>query len=206
MAAKQTEPKKSGLSEQVGPLPLWGWGALCLAAWYVYQKYSGSSSGATSSSSTPSYPSTNPTVFYIPPPSSGGGAGGPSPTPAPPPGTTPGPTPTAPGTIPTNQSNAPVHLQPGEKIIGTVPNPKGKGLWYISNFGGVFSEGGAPYYGSYLGLPPKDRQGQRTFTTASPNAYGGYTLISNTGQLYQFGPPGTPYQSPQWTPKGYVTL
>lgn len=99
-----------------------------------------------------------------------------------------------------------MHLQPGERIIGTVANPHGPGMWYVSNFGGVFSEGGAPFYGSYLGLPPKDRQGQRTFTSAKPNAYGGYTLISNTGQLYQFGPTGSPYQSSQWTPKGYVLL
>jgi hypothetical protein len=71
------------------------------------------------------------------------------------------------------------------------------GLWALGKDGGVFSldaTGGssgitAPFMGSYTALAADQRQGNRTFTRLDLNPSGGYNLISNNQEQYQFNAP-----------------
>lgn len=77
----------------------------------------------------------------------------------------------------------------GEYITDVVRTPQyGAGAgYYLSNKGGVFAVGGAPYEGSYLGLPAAGRSGQRTpFTTLTVNRTG-YTIGDTGHETYAFG-------------------
>jgi hypothetical protein len=69
--------------------------------------------------------------------------------------------------------------------------PDGSGGWRLHADGGVFTWGRAPFWGSYPGLPAKDRQGARTFRTITTVGDGkpGYVLISDKGERYVFRPP-----------------
>jgi hypothetical protein len=75
----------------------------------------------------------------------------------------------------------------------------GGGTWALGADGGVFALDGAPFLGSYPGLPEASRQGTRTFRRIEFNpSTGGYALISEQGERYEgeFGdpnyrPPGT---------------
>jgi hypothetical protein len=73
-------------------------------------------------------------------------------------------------------------------IIAGLPAPNGPGGYYIGADGGVAAVGGAPFYGSYPGLPPSARQGSRNFVGAYFDPAGGYTLVSNHGENFHFGP------------------
>lgn len=87
-----------------------------------------------------------------------------------------------------------LQLMPGERIVARQPDPQG-GTVYISNMGGVFSTGGARFLGSYLGLAPEQRQGQREFANITVDN-DGYTLWSTRGEQYRFDaappPPALP--------------
>lgn len=74
------------------------------------------------------------------------------------------------------------------KEIARIDLPDGSGSWIVHADGGVFTVGKAPFYGSYPGLPAKDRQGARTFVGIEPRPDGkaGYVLVSNRGERYQF--------------------
>ncbi len=61
------------------------------------------------------------------------------------------------------------------------------GVWVLTRDGGVRAYR-APFYGSYPGLPPEGRQGERTFVEIRPNARGGYDLISAGNETYSFFP------------------
>lgn len=81
-------------------------------------------------------------------------------------------------------------LPAGEKAVDKVAAPGG-GWYYLTDLGGVYALDGAPYLGSYLGLPPEGRQGQRTFGPGGleVSSTGGYTLRSAAGEAYQFSAP-----------------
>jgi hypothetical protein len=62
------------------------------------------------------------------------------------------------------------------------------GVWVLTKDGGVRAYRGAPFHGSYPGLPPALRQGTRTFVNIEPRDDGqpGYMLRSSGGDLYRF--------------------
>lgn len=63
------------------------------------------------------------------------------------------------------------------------------GVWVLTRDGGVRAYGGAPFpqpIGSYPGLPPDQRQGERTFVEIRPNDRGYYDLVSSAGEVYSF--------------------
>ncbi len=61
----------------------------------------------------------------------------------------------------------------------------GGGTWVLTYDGGVRAEQGAPFYGSYPGLPPNERQGTRNFIAIERQG-GGYTVIADDGSTYHF--------------------
>lgn len=59
--------------------------------------------------------------------------------------------------------------------------------WVLHDDGGVFSFDGAPFYGSYPGLRPQNREGTRHFVQIECDADGnGYTLYADDGAYYHF--------------------
>jgi hypothetical protein len=80
---------------------------------------------------------------------------------------------------------------PSWNIVDAIEAPGG-GIWAMGADGGVFALNGAPFLGSYPGLDPAHRQGERHFVRIENDGKGGYRLISNIpGQTYSFGaPPG----------------
>lgn len=72
--------------------------------------------------------------------------------------------------------------------VDAIPSPQG-GAWVLTRDGGVRTYDAAdatPFRGSYPGLPPEHRQGERTFVEMQPNDRGGYDLISSGGERYSF--------------------
>ena len=59
------------------------------------------------------------------------------------------------------------------------------GSWVLGADGGGFAFGGAPFHGSYPGLPPAEREGTRSFVAIVPTS-AGYTLVANDGATYSF--------------------
>lgn len=64
----------------------------------------------------------------------------------------------------------------------------GGGVWVLTKDGGVRAYRGAPFHGSYPGLPPEWRQGDRTFVeiTERDDGQPGYMLISSGQERYRF--------------------
>lgn len=63
------------------------------------------------------------------------------------------------------------------------------GTWVLTRDGGVRAYGGAPYHGSYPGLPAEQRQSTDPFVDIGPRDDGvadGYMLLNSGGQLYRF--------------------
>lgn len=87
-------------------------------------------------------------------------------------------------------------LPPGVVPTDGIAAPGG-GYWIMGRDGGVFSIQGAPFFGSYPGLAPDQRQGNRSFTKIVPGQNGGYTLISDRGETYDFAGKGSGNQGPQ---------
>lgn len=80
-------------------------------------------------------------------------------------------------------------LPPGVTEVNRIAAPNG-GYWILGSDGGVFTEGGASFYGSYPGLDPGSRQGDRMgWARIEPTPEGGYTLVSGRGERYSFNPP-----------------
>ncbi len=72
--------------------------------------------------------------------------------------------------------------------VDAVAAPEG-GVWVLTRDGGVRTyppTGTPPFLGSYPGLPPEARQGERTFVQIRLNDRGGYDLISSGGEVYSF--------------------
>lgn len=85
-------------------------------------------------------------------------------------------------------------LPPGVVEVDRTPAANG-GWWVLGNDGGVFAVGGASFYGSYPGLAPDARQGDRMgWERIEPTEEGGYALVSGKGERYLFNPP--PSQKP----------
>ena len=87
-------------------------------------------------------------------------------------------------------------MEAGENIVQEVADPLG-GWLALTNKGGVYTYGGAPFMGSYLGYadqtkdPAAEKAGRGSFTQIVPRSNGGYTLIDQHGETYNFDP-GTP--------------
>jgi hypothetical protein len=64
----------------------------------------------------------------------------------------------------------------------TAPNG---GAWVLTKDGGVRAYKDAPFYGSYPGLRPEHRQGERTFVRIEPNG-DGYVIYSAGNEPYAF--------------------
>lgn len=78
---------------------------------------------------------------------------------------------------------------PKEVMSCLVPTAKGyKGHWVLTADGGVRTVGKAPFYGSYPGLDPKDRQGKRSFTSIQATPEGGYVIFGDDDSFYIFNP------------------
>ena len=62
------------------------------------------------------------------------------------------------------------------------------GVWVLTKDGGVRAYKGAPFHGSYPGLPPEWRQGERSFDRIEPRDDGvdGYMITSTAGEHYRF--------------------
>jgi len=69
--------------------------------------------------------------------------------------------------------------------VDAMPAPGG-GCWVLTRDGGIRAYHGAPFHGSYPGLPEKDRQGARVFVSMEANDQGGYTLVSAGNERYSF--------------------
>lgn len=72
-------------------------------------------------------------------------------------------------------------------VVAELDCPTG-GVWRLTYDGGVRAEGGAPFYGSYPGLPPEAKQdddGWRGFWIIKPLGRG-YRLTSTEGYRYDF--------------------
>lgn len=88
-------------------------------------------------------------------------------------------------------------MHPQWNIVDWKEGPQGQGIVAVGADGGVFSldaTGGttgvtAPFYGSYTQLPADQRQGNRTFSRIDVNQNGGYTLVSNNQEQYNFNAP-----------------
>lgn len=77
----------------------------------------------------------------------------------------------------------------GAQIVKRVPAPSGKGELLLDANGGVYDTGGQSFSGSYYSLTPEQRQGSRSFQdlVVDPKT-GGYKLVSDKGEGYDFGP------------------
>lgn len=75
---------------------------------------------------------------------------------------------------------------PARYIVDALNAPNG-GLWLLGSDGGIFAEEGAPFYGSYPGLPAEARQGSRTFVSIQPFRQG-YVIVADDGAMYRFEP------------------
>jgi hypothetical protein len=64
----------------------------------------------------------------------------------------------------------------------------GGGTWVLTRDGGVRAYGGAPYHGSFPGLPAEQRQATDPFVEIGPRDDGrdGYMLRNAGGQLFRF--------------------
>lgn len=72
----------------------------------------------------------------------------------------------------------------GVEIVDRLDAPAG-GRWELQADGGVITYDGAPFYGSYPGLPAAARQGERSFRRIRPYE-GGYELVSTADESYHF--------------------
>lgn len=75
-------------------------------------------------------------------------------------------------------------------VIAMLKTSTARGAWLLTYAGGVITEGDAPFWGSYPGLPPHARQGSRGFyiITVRDDAKPGYMLVGTDRSKYRFGP------------------
>jgi len=83
---------------------------------------------------------------------------------------------------------SPTQAQAAPGAVGIVPDPSGTGYWVFTANGGVFSYGGAPFFGSVPGLLPAGKQLAQPIVgmAATPNG-GGYWLVGADGGIFSFG-------------------
>jgi hypothetical protein len=73
----------------------------------------------------------------------------------------------------------------GEHIVKGIIDPQTGGTWWLGSNGGIFAVNGARFLGSAqpYGFGPSTG---RFATDIQPNGSGGYTVISNHGETYNF--------------------
>jgi hypothetical protein len=167
MATNQQPPPKKGapakgganfLTNKVGPLPVWGYIAVAVAAFLIWKKLSGSSSssgtastaGAGATSSTPSTETVTTPYGSYTGPSQGGIPSsilGPAPTPgstgSPTPGSGGGSTPPSSGTAPTQSTGSP-YTQVGTATQAQQDLNSGIPIYYEPGGAGAPGAGSAP--------------------------------------------------------------
>jgi hypothetical protein len=77
----------------------------------------------------------------------------------------------------------------GEHVISSTYQPVTGTRLYLSNRGGVYAPGGGHFYGSVFSLAPGTFIGRPVAIRALSN--GGYAIINQYGQTYNFGPAGS---------------
>lgn len=191
------------LTEDIGPLPTWAWaglGTLAVAGILIYRKKQSMNAAAATSTNQasgtssnlgtvpisnlsvaaqPMPTSTGPTFVNVsnttpPPPSNPVNTGNP------PAGTLPSTTPTTGGTPNPVRNPYPIGTQvaPGESVVSTAPDPSGKGGWDLTNLGGVYTYGDAPFLGAAY------KKAGYTFTNAKiVQIPGGYQINTSKGPL-----------------------
>lgn len=75
-----------------------------------------------------------------------------------------------------------------EPVDALVDPERPGGVWVLTKDGGIRTYHNAEFLGSYPGLPPEWRQGERTFVEITPRDDGvrGYMLHGSDGSLYRF--------------------
>ncbi len=68
-------------------------------------------------------------------------------------------------------------------LVGLTPTPNRRGYWLLGRDGGVFSYGGAPFYGSTGNL----RLNKPVVSMAAPYYGGGYWFVATDGGIFSFG-------------------
>jgi hypothetical protein len=70
-------------------------------------------------------------------------------------------------------------------VVDDLAAPQG-GVWVLSRDGGVFAFGGAPFLGSAHKI--REDWGNRRAARLEHHPDGGYTIVADTGQRYDFAP------------------
>ncbi len=73
---------------------------------------------------------------------------------------------------------------PPSPVVGLAATTDGKGIWEVTNTGGVYAYGDATFQGPNA---PLDPAAPVTSVTADPSGSGGYWLVSADGGVYAFG-------------------
>jgi phospholipase C len=86
---------------------------------------------------------------------------------------------------PSGSQSPGVRVNPDSPIVDAVP--LGAGVIALSERGAIYTFHGAPFYGSYEGLPPAVRNDpNRRFARIELRSDGGYDLITTQGSRYSF--------------------
>lgn len=78
-----------------------------------------------------------------------------------------------------------VNLLPGEHVVDVLRTSTTGAGYYLTNLGGVFAVGGAPFLGSSFSRP---HAAGTQFSQIERNASGGYTLLATNGHTMSFAP------------------
>jgi hypothetical protein len=84
-----------------------------------------------------------------------------------------------------NELLAAYNQAPAASAVQIIRNPAGSGYWLLSAQGGVYSYGGAPFFGSAAGQ--SYFAGQRAVGMAADPAGTGYWIVSAAGGIYSYG-------------------
>ena len=90
------------------------------------------------------------------------------------------------GNAPNYGSLVSLGIRPNEPVLGLASDADGLGYWMVASDGGIFSFGGAPFYGSMGGTPLN-----QPMVGMAARHGGGYWLFAADGGVFSFG--GAPF-------------